>query len=345
MLNKNYEIENALQTIALLKKYTSVKTETKRKEILRNILYTNLDAYTLITKQKYTPTELIAKIKNAIKLDKYRPKNLSIMDLATSKDLDYINGDFNTFDPQLSKMSKNKRNVTRLHNKFKRATENITMLAQQFSADWIRRLNNHKDLIDAARSATEDIAKDTYAKLFNVLVEDFCKEYHCKIQCNVVTDWKEMPDIFKNQNRKITNPKVLIEGLHISCTGYVTYPNMSEKEKNKIRKKFEEDLAKNNIDDYKVSAIFINITNIRKSYPDPTDFFYHTLANFIHEIHHALDYQNPRQTALGPQVELIDRTSYVPISRSVDANRASATEISSYYIADKFIKELKKSRF
>ncbi len=194
-----------------------------------------------------------------------------------------------------------------------------------------------------ARDSNSDTAQDAYRKLFNALIKDFSKEYDCKIQFDVVRDWDELPDMFKTQKKWIVSDAITT-GLHIQCTGYITNSNMSEEEKNKLREEYEKNLAKNNLDNSKISAIYINIEAIRKLYPDPTDFFYHTLESFVHEMHHALDYQNTRQGALGSQIEHIDRLTYVDASENFNDNRASATERSSDKIGETIIKKLKKSR-
>jgi len=341
MYNKNIEIESALQLIELLKKYKIAKTKKEKKFLLKQI--DDIDGFANKLLVNFSPDELITKITKAISLDKYRPKNLPIILFAVNKDLNYVNGEFDTFDPELSQMFKNNENPKKIRDKFQTGIQNLCILAEQFSADWIQRFKKHKDLLEAARNSTIDTAQDAYRKLFNALVEDFIKEYGCKIQCDVLRDWNELPDMFKKQEKFINSASVST-GIHIQCLGYVTNSNMSEKEKNKIREEYERNLAKNNIDNYKVSVIYINIEAVRKLYPEPTDFFYHNLANFVHEMHHALDYQNTRQGALGSQIEHIDRTIYVDISENFDDNRASATEHSSQKIAETLMKELKKSR-
>lgn len=341
MANTNYEIENALQLIELLKKYDSEKIEAKRNEILEQLNNTDAYVYKLILNRAYTPKTLITKLTKAIDLDEYRPRNMSVIKFATSKDLNYVTGEFDTFNKSLNKTFKTNPKRTRKY--FKDAIANISMLAKQFSADWIRRLNNHKDLVDAARNSTKDKALDAYKNLFNALVTDFCNEYNLKIQFDVVRDWNEIPDMFNAQ--KAINPGAITTGLHIQCTGYITNYNMSESEKKKIHEEYERDMAKNNIDKYKVSAIYINIENIKQLYPDPADFFYQSIAIFIHEMQHALDYQKPRQGALGSQTEYIDRKTYTNLSESIEEHFASATELSSHYIENNIVQELKKSRF
>ena len=341
MDNKNLEINSALQTIELLKQYKAAKNQTEKDSILKQM--DDIDGFANRLLAKLSPDELITKITKAISLDQYRPKNLPITLFAVNKDLNYVKGEFDTFDKELSQMFKNNEDHKKIRDKFQSGTKNLCMLATQFTADWIKRFKNHKDLLELARNSTIDTAQNMYRKLFNALVEDFSKEYNCKIQLDVVRDWNELPDMLKAQKKGITS-NAITTGLHIECTGYVTNSNMSEEEKNKIREEYEKNLAKNNLDNYKISLIYINIEALRQLHPDPTDFFYYALADFVHEMHHALDYQNTRQGALGAQIEHIDRIIYTDISENFKDSRASATERSSYKIAETLMKELKKSR-
>ncbi len=133
MANKNYEIENALQIIELLEKYIHAENEPEQNEILQKLRNTNRDAYKLITKQNYNPKALITKLKKAIKLDEYRPKNLSIISFAVNEDLDYTHGDFDTFDPKLSHMFKNNAAPDTIRERFEQGIKNINLLAKQFT--------------------------------------------------------------------------------------------------------------------------------------------------------------------------------------------------------------------
>ena len=69
------------------------------------------------------------------------------------------------------------------------------------------------------------------------------------------------------------------------------------------------------------------------------------ISVLAHEIHHALDYQNPRQGALGGQIQYVDKKVYVPYDKNSKAYHESATEISSYEIERELFNQLNNSRF
>ena len=335
MDNENLEIKSALQTIELLKQYKSAKNQTEKDSILKQM--DDIDGFANRLLTKFSPDELITKITKAISLDQYRPKNLPITLFAVNKDLNYVNGEFDTFDKELSQMFKNNENPENIRDKFKAGTVNVYMLAKQFSADWIHRLNNHKGLVDAARNASEENIIDAYNKLFDALTKDFCKEHDCHIDSRVITDW-ENSDVKPNGGYDIT------DGFHKYAFS-VAYPsNISETEKKKLVDEFLKN-PEEHPNAYKTSIVRVNITNVKKHHPDKNDFFYSMISVLAHEIHHALDYQKPRQGALGPQIQYIDRATYVPTHIDDKAYHESATEISSHEIGHELFNQLKKSRY
>lgn len=334
---ENIEIQIAKQTVELLKQYAAAKTQEEKDSLLSQIRSANLGVHIVLTKRNYDPLDLAAKIDKAIQLDQYRPKNMSILQLAISDDLDHVGGDFNTFDMKLSQMIKNKEEPEKIRDRFIGGTANIYVLAKQFSADWIRRLKEHKELADAARNAKEDTAVYAYNDLFKALARDFCEEYNCHIRAKVITDWATS-DVKPKNGWDNTN------GYHQPAHGLDLPKNISEEEKTKILEEFH----KNPIEypgAYRESLVRINITNVRNKHPEPVDFFYNMISIFAHEMHHALDYAHPREGALGPQIARADSKTYTSPTESVDAYRASATEISSHEIQHQLFDQLKSMGF
>lgn len=335
MDNENLEINSALQIIELLKQYKAAKNQIEKDSILKQIDDVDGLAKRLLT--KFSPDELITKITKAISLNQYRPKNLPITLLAINKDLDYINGEFDTFDRELSQMFKNNEKPEKIRNKFKVGILNVHKLAKKFSAEWMRRLNNHKDLVDAARNASEENIIDAYNKLFDALTKDFCKEYDCLIEAKVITDW-EKSDVKPNGGYDVT------DGFHTDAFSIAYPPNITETEKKELVDEFLKDPEKHP-NAYKSSVVRVNITNIKKHNSDKNDFFYSMVSVLAHEIHHALDYQQARQGALGPQIRYIDKATYVPGHVNGKAYCESATEISSHEIECELFNRLKSMDF
>jgi len=360
MDKNNIEIKNAYQMIDLLKAYAAAKTKAEKDDLLQQMRSFDLGPHALLTKQNYDPMDLAARIEKAIQLDQYRPKNMPILQLAVSDDLDRIGGKFNTFDEKLSRMIKNNEKPEKIRDRFKGGTYNVHMLAKQFSADWIRRLNNHKDLVDIARKTDEKYFADAqnhwvesierypetvenpgeekiiaaYNKLFEALNEDFCKEYDCMIDAKLVKDWA-------TSDQKPND--LVLDGFH-NKSWLLTYPkNLPETERQKMREDFLKD-AENHPNSRKKSIVRVNFSHLAYK-NDPQDLFYILVSVFAHEMHHALDFQHARQGALGPQIQQIDDEIYVPRRDDEKAYRESATEISSYEIEHELFKQLKNTRF
>ena len=337
MQEQDIEIQNAKQTIDLLKSYSVAKTQQEKDSLLNQIHSTNYGAYILITKRNFEPDDLADKIEKVIKLNEYRPKNLNIMKMAADYDLENIGGEFNTFDRKLSKMIKNNEDPESIRKRFVAGTFNIYMLSKQFAADWIQRLNNHKDLVAAARNATEENAIDAYDKLFKALTKDFCEQYDCHIDSKVITDWAAA-DFKPKDGWDMTN------GYQLTAHGLDLPKDISKDEKAKILSDFHK-TPDEYPGAYRESYVRINISVTRKNHPEPADFFYTMIISFAHEMHHALDYQKPRQGALGPQIEEIDRKTYVLPTKNEKAYHESATEISSYQIQHELFDQLKNMQF
>ena len=342
MPQKNVEIENVKKIVSLLKQYDSAPTQQEKDDFLKQLYNTNVGAHTLITKYGYKPVVLANRLKKAVLLDKYRPKNMSFIKLATSKDLDNIKGEFDTFDSKLSKMLKDKENPKVIRERFMDGVANVYFLAKQFAIDWLNMLDNHKDLVEAARNAKESEAAAIYDKLFFVLSQDFCKKYDCHIDSRVVTDWGELD----NRHPDLDLESTL--GIHQYTYGLALPSGLPESEREKIKKVFQRKPSDCPYA-YKASSVRINITNVRKKRPEPTDFFYSMICFFAHEMHHALDYEHPRQGALGSQIEYIDGLLYTLPSKTLEkdtnAYYESATEISSYNIQHELYSQLRNRHF
>jgi len=210
-------------------------------------------------------------------------------------------------------------------------------MAKQFAIDWIKMLNNHKDLVAIARKSNESTVFDAYKKLFNALNADFCAKYNCKIDLKLVADW-EHSDIKPESCLDVT--------FGIQDFGYkLCCPiNISKEQQNQILQEFNKKPSEH---PYARRGSFVRIcfANIKKTHQEPNDFFCFMIADLAHEMHHALDFGQPRKGAIGEQIELIDRKTYAGYGENSKAYCASATEISSYTIQTILFNLLKRARF
>lgn len=332
---RDIELEIVRNNIDLLRQYIDAQDDNARNKIQEQ-----MHALTRgLLSKGYTPEDLITRLEKAIKLNEYRPKNLSLFLLAKSDDLDYIGGEFNTFNPNLSKLSKNiEKNAAEIRNEFNVATINRVDLAQQFTQDWIRRLTQHKGLTNKVRNANSRNEKITaYDELFRALGKDFCDEYDIPqkvVDIKVVENW-DKSDI-KPSSAAEETPAYVTDGWGIEIPN-----NVSKEEHSKIIAEFTKS-PKTYPGAFKKKLVRINfdITNndAQKHEFEP---FVIMCANFGHEMNHVLDALKPREGALGPQVQPLDKQTYVGMEKDKTEYHKSATELASYEVTYEMVKQLK----
>jgi hypothetical protein len=236
-------------------------------------------------------------------------------------------GQFSTFNPELSKAAKSGQ-YHKVAEIFKQATTNLSNTANQMSDYWLELLDMNKSFIKAARNATPEKEIVAYEVLFGLLSHAFCEDNDCDIEVRVVTSWDGINVNHENDKYR--------DGTHLSGFMLNAPENISDAERQKII----EEVRKNpDAHPYakKTSFVYVNIDNIRKNFPDKSDFFYEMISVFVHEMQHALDFQHPNRGALGAQVEHIDRKSGMEYTESPAENSA-------YSVENMLIKRLKNSK-
>ena len=328
--NTNLALESAKKSIDLLQQYVSAKTQQVRNDVLDKML-SNDRTVSMLLMWGYTPNDLIKLLNKAIALEEYRPKNLPILMFAIQKDLNYVHGPFCTFNAELNNAFK-KGMYDKLPELFKDNAETLPVLTQQFSNEWMLRINKYNNLVESAYNAALGTEIDAYTKLFNALNDDFCETYNCEIDIEIVPSWAmaEYKPTYKPEQVLALHQPIWRIIYPICCYG-------SRKEAITEQATKQSDGHPNT---YKISSVLINIGLIKQNFSQPDRFFYAMMSNFIHEMHHALDYQCPEKTALGGQVEYIDRQTH---DKTV-AYAESPTERSSRQIEKAFVEKLKKSR-
>lgn len=334
---RNVEIEIAEENLALTEQYAKAKTKEEKERLLSQMdsLWSNL-----VGRDVFSPYELVARLKRAIKLDKFRPRNLSIFLLAVNRDLFNISGEFDTFDKTLAKMVKEDEDPNLIRERFGVLTVNRFTLAEQFAYDWLRRLHKNKDLVNNVRKATPDNEIAAYNKLFSKLADDFCDYYempHKNICVKVITDWKKSD--FKP---KIYNDST--QGYQTTAWSMSLPPGTSKEQQQKQTEIFAQS-PETYPNSWRQSNIRININTVRSHYKDPKEFFWKMISIFVHEIHHGLDDLLPERGALGPQVRQIDKKTYVTAGENLQEYFKSATELSSYEIDAELFKQLQNRDF
>lgn len=216
---------------------------------------------------------LIMRCEHAVKIDKFRPRNLSLIDMAARPDLYNIVGDFSTFDRNLSK--KNLQNMTVNHvkeymnNNIPTSQTCATEVANAVLAVLNKNSLEQKNLI-------LDSNLLTYSLFFQKIADDMMKELNLPGDApwiSFVESWDFLPDA----------PKELMA---MSGGGDNPYIIMNL---NRLREKYSGG----------PDTLFQDVFT-----------FFGVCASFAHEFTHFIDRQYPNRGALGAQKENLSRVIY-----------------------------------
>ena len=328
--NKNIEVQIAAHQIKLLKQYAKNPTQRALQQMHPMVR-------AILSRKTYSPETLAMRIAAAIKLDNYRPRNMSLFQLAISNDLNHISGKFNTFDSKLSRMAQSQKNLNKILDRFDSATINRIDLAKQFANDWIRRINQHPDLALAAQKSRGKNAIDAYNNLFNALRDDFCREYKLDPESVLI-------EVIDGWDNSVIRPEDTSEVNGFTNSGYILeFPK--DTSSGEIDKLYQEFLKSPETHPMAKQQhwVIIDLYNCRAN-RGHTTVFNQMMTTFAHEMHHALDNLLPRAGALGPQVRKIDKETYHTAAKNINSYHKSATERSSYAIGDELMKRLKNKQ-
>ena len=141
----NIEIENVKQQIELLRQYRDARDDAVRADIQSKF---SQELKIMITKK--SPDELIKRLTTAIEKDEFRPRDMSVYIFSLSSDLDYVGGEFSTFDAQLSQMLKSGAPSKEIKTYMTNETYNRQNVAAQYVSDFMQILDAEPELQEKA---------------------------------------------------------------------------------------------------------------------------------------------------------------------------------------------------
>lgn len=321
MKNQDTEIKNTKQIIELVKMYILAQTNDEKSRCIAEIQKLNPDAPAML--QKYTANELQTRLKHAIYKDDFRPKNISIVSFAADENMEYINGEFSTFDIKLSKAAKSTTNPTDIQKQLQQGVKQLNTMSKLFTQDWIETLSGFKNIIhDLKNEKDEDLFFETEI-LLEMLTYDFCEKHDCDIDIKFVDDWN------KNEHQP---PFRSGKNLGMCVSGYAAEDDTPD------------NIDINSLSDKKIiSVVYINLKTIKESYGD--DFVHHAIATLAHELNHALEVQHPNKTALGAQIKNLDSNINGKHPGNKEVYMSSVSEIYAKKIGHELIEQLKQHDF
>ena len=306
----NLEIKVAIQQVRLLKQYMAAKTEAQKNKLAEKFVFE-----IPIMLKKFPPEILIERLEKAIALDKYRPRNLSVYTFANLRDLDYIDGEFSTFDSDLRDMLKNGEDTIKIKEYATKLSYNRRNVAKQYAADIIKILNQNPKLKNAAIASGATGDKEPWHALLQRITDRLrtMMGIETNATVRVVDSWDELPTYFPRPQ-----------------AGDITYGQFVEYYKNQDASKMY----------YEIQINRGLLSKLSRG-----DLFPHVIATFAHEFGHVVDHDAPNKGALGEQKAKVSEKLYKPI----DVNQEhlyyiNPTEASSYEIQATIMRALQNGK-
>ena len=277
----NIELKIASQQVHLLKQYMAAKTEAQKNKLAEKFVFE-----IPILLKKFPPETLIERLEKAIALDKYRPRDLSVYTFAKSRDLDYIGGEFSTFDSDLRDMLKNGEDKIKIKEYATKVSYNRRNVAKQYAADIIKILNQNPTLKKAAVASGATGDKEPWRALLQRITDRLRTKMGIEANATVrvVDSWDELPTYFPRPQ-----------------AGDITYGQFVKYYKNQDASKMY----------YEIQINRGLLSELSRG-----DLFPHVIAAFAHEFGHVVDHDAPNKGALGAQKAKVSENLYEHIDVS-----------------------------
>ncbi len=139
----NLEVAQPERDVALLQQYQNATTDDARAKI-HSELY--IETQTLL---ENNPVDLVIKrLQEAIAKDAFRPRNMTLHQFVRHPDFRYVNGEFSTFDPELSRQANGGMTPYELRrhlNKHKVNRNGLFSVVDQYITDWSELIAKYPD--------------------------------------------------------------------------------------------------------------------------------------------------------------------------------------------------------
>lgn len=274
----NIEIENAKKQIGLLRQYMNATDDVSKADIESKF---SQELKIMITKK--SSDELISRLTTAIEKDEFRPRDMSVYVFALSPDLDYVGGEFSTFDAKLSQMIKRGAPSKEIKTYMTDQTYNRRNVATQYVSDFMQILDTEPELQESAIK----LGRTGSAREYGEIMEKIAHKLRDKmgvsatLSVDVVDSWDAVRQYLPpTDNDKYT----LARHCQMQTNTGKTF-----------------------------HAIFLNRAMIyERTVKEQTDkaLFREMIANLAHEFGHFIDEAAPNKGALGAQKSVAGLSLY-----------------------------------
>ena len=258
----------------------------------------------------YGTDTFIRRCERALEMDKFRPKNLSLIDFVAYPDLFHVAGPFSTYMPEFANRNIKGCTPDQIRNGIANSITNMTEVSDNLATKFLCALDRRRD---AQRRLISDGFSDNlwcWGEFFQGFADEIMQAQNITNQTLLVVcvdDWKNFPNI---------PPETLG---NFFCLNQ----------------------RKGTV----ISVIALNIKNLKKRISSEYDddffqrfyLFIEACVAFLHEYSHFIDERLPDYGALGAQNSVLARRFY---DTSLPVYNDNPTEVSSYIVGDLLRKRL-----
>lgn len=149
-----------------------------------------------------SPQEMIKKLELAIKLDKYRPRDLFIEMFAIHTDLEYVGGEFSTYNPHLAKMMRDTVAPQQILDEILMDIHTSCLqVAEQYALDWQYVIRKNQIMMMHAKKQGKTGNKDAMELFLDSITQDMLALYGIPgnlLAVKVVDSWNQVPKHMRN---------------------------------------------------------------------------------------------------------------------------------------------------
>ena len=194
---RNLAAEIARSNIKYLKQIINTTDEMER-EALAPCLSPEI----WVMANSSSPQEMIKKLELAIKLDKYRPRDLFIEMFAIHADLEYVGGGFSTYNPHLAKMMRNTVAPQQILDEILMEIHTSCLqVAEQYALDWQYVIRKNQIMMMHAKKQGKTGNKDAMELFLDSITQDMLALYGIPgnlLAVKVVDSWNQVPKHMRN---------------------------------------------------------------------------------------------------------------------------------------------------
>lgn len=186
---RDIEIENVKKQIELLQQYRDAGDDVAKSDIESKF---SQELKIMITKK--SPDELISRLTAAIEKDEFRPRDMSVYMFALSPDLNYVGGEFSTFDAELSQMLRHSTPSKEIKKYMIDKTYNRRNVAAQYVSDFMQILDAEPDLREIAVRCGRTGSAREYSEVMEKIAHKLCDKMgvSATLAVDVIDSWDDV---------------------------------------------------------------------------------------------------------------------------------------------------------